>query len=291
MFELNDGAHPRAQRSSDAFDPECLTRQPYLWMHPRFRSRVQQLSGWPAPEQYDELAAQVPHGPHTTLPCFVRQSRAAVVGAGGYECHVAQRRAVPTRPGSWHDFFNMAVWAHFPELRWALNSLHVEADVEERDPRNGRSPAQNLAASFDETGMIVVSRSRPLLEGLRALQFKRVFWEQRRELSESTRFWIVGHGLLESLLKPHPRLVARSLLLHVPDEVRSMDHELMLRCDGRVAARVRDWRRARNVLDPIPVCAIPDFADNASADFYADPQRLPFEPISRRPASSEFLAS
>jgi hypothetical protein len=208
---------------------------------------------------------------------------------GGYEQHVAQRRAVPTRPGSWHDFFNMAVWAHFPELRWALNSLHVNPDAGERDPRNGRSPAQNLAASFDETGMIVASRSRALLEGLRALKFERVFWEQRRELSETTRFWIVGHGLLESLLQPHPRLVARSLLLYVPDHVRSMDHELMLRCDARVAVRVRDWRTARSVLDPIPVCAIPDFADNGSAAFYADPRRLPFDPISRRPPSSDFL--
>lgn len=51
------------------------------------------------------------------------------------------------------------------------------------------------------------------------------------------------------------------------------------------------WRSAPNVLDPIPVCAIPDFADNRSAAFYDDRQRLPFDTISRRPASSEFLVS
>lgn len=272
------------------FEGKRLEHAPFSWMHPAFRRRVAGLAVWPAPEEYDALAAEVPHAAGVELPRFVSQRHEALREAGGYEQHVALRRAVPTRPESWHDFFNMSVWAHFPELRWALNALHVDPGPAPRDPRNGRTPAQNLATSFDETGMLVVSRSRTLLEELRALQFKRVFWERRAELTETTRFWIVGHGLLESLLEPHPRLVARCLLLHSTQLGALSDDELRFRSDALVATRIATFRTERALFDPLPVCAIPGFADNNSADFYDDRQRLPFDPVSRRPASpSEFL--
>jgi hypothetical protein len=273
------------------FDATCLKRPPYLWLHPSFVNGVEQLSDWPAPEHYDELAARVPREAQVELPRFVSQQHAALREAGGYEQHVAQRRAVPTRPRHWHDFFNMAVWAHFPALRWALNGLHVAPGAAPRDPGNGRTKAQNLATSFDEAGMLVVSESRAVLEGLRAVRFKHVFWEQRAELEHSTRFWIVGHGLLESLLTPHPHLVARSLLLHLPEHQRKTNDELRFQVDQLVAAHIDGWRQARTLFDPIPVCAIPGYADNDSADFYDDRSRLPFDPISRRPdAPSDFLS-
>jgi len=224
------------------------------------------------------------------VPRFVSQSREAMSRVGGYEHHVERLCAVPTRAGSWHDFFNMAVWAHFPRLRWALNALHVDPGPEPRDPRNGRAPSQNLATSFDETGMIVVSESRSVLEGLRALQLKRIFWEQRAELAQTTRFFIVGHGLLESLLAPHPRLIARCLLLLRPS-VAELDEALLREhCDVKVATCIAGWRGQRAVFDPLPVCALPGFADNDSADFYDDRRRLPFDPVSRRPdPSARFL--
>src|SRR6187402_1236083 len=134
------------------FALDWLDRRPYRDFHPRWLGALAGREGWPAPEEYDELAGQVPRAPDVQLPRFVSQSREALQRVGGYEQHVAQLQAVPTRPGHWHDFFNMAVWAHFPKLRWALNSLHVDADLGPKDPRNGRAPEQNLAATFDEAG-------------------------------------------------------------------------------------------------------------------------------------------
>ena len=275
---------------SATFAPDCFSRLPYRDFHPRFLSTVARWSSWPSPEQYDELAAQVPRAADVQLPRFVSESREALRQVGGYEQHVARRCAVPTRPAHFHDFFNMAVWAHFPQLRWALNSLHVDPTLGPKDPRNGRAPAQNLAATFDEAGMLVLSTSRGVLEELRALQFKRAFWERRTELLCTTRFWIVGHGLLESLLVPHPALAARSLLLHVPTlpspaaGQRACD-EFRFEIDGIVAARIGAWRNGRSVLDPVPVLAIPGFSDNDSREFYEDMRNIRFDPISRRPCT------
>ena len=284
LFRARTGSStPRDMNATFALD--CFRRQPYRDFHPRFLSALEDFTVWPTPEQYDELALQVPRAADVQLPRFVRESREAVRQVGGYEQHVAQRRDVPTRPNHWHDFFNMAVWAHYPKLRWALNSLHVDPDVGPKDPRNGRAPAQNLAATFDEAGMLVVSTSRSVLEELRALRFKRAFWELREELLATTRFWVVGHGLLESLLVPHPGLSARSMLLHVPSlpSEQCPSDEPRFQIDRLAAARIRGFREGRTVLDPVPVLAIPGYSDNDCRAFYEDMQNVRFEPVSRRP--------
>jgi len=270
------------------FAQECFARPPYRDFHPGFLRALACLTHLPAPEEYDALALQVPRAAHVELPRFVSERRELLRQLGGYEQHVARLGAVPTRPGHWHDFFNMAVWAHFPKLRWALNSLHVDPAVGPKDPRNGRAPAQNLAATFDEAGMLVLSTSQRVLDELRALRFKRAFWERRAELVSTTRFWIVGHGLLESLLVPHRGLAARSLLLHVPSLPahaggQGERDEFRFEIDALAAARINAWRGARTVLDPVPVLAIPDYSDNDTQAFYEDMRNVRFEPISRRP--------
>lgn len=252
---------------------------------------LERSTAWPAPEQYDELARQVPQAADVELPRFVTQSREALKQVGGYEQHVARLGSVPTRPQAWHDFFNMVVWAHFPKLRWALNALHVDPKACPKDPRNARAPAQNLAASFDESGLLVLSSSRGVLEELRALRFKHVFWQRRAEVLETTRFWLVGHGALESLLAQPPGLIGRALLLHVP-ALPAVDGADALRfeIDARVAASIHAWRTTRTVLDPIPLLGIPGYTDNDCAEFYDDLRNIRFEPVSRRPSmSSEWL--
>jgi hypothetical protein len=263
-------------------------RAPFDSLHPGFLSAVECLSAWPAPEDYDRLAANVPvpdagadGSAAAALPRFVTQDRAAVDALGGYEPYVARARAVPTRPRSWHDFFNMAIWAHFPRVRWALNALHVDRGLGPIDPRNGRAPAQNVAAQFDESGLIVVSGSAELLAELRALRFKRVFWERRDELLATTRVWVVGHGMLESLLAPHPALAGKGLLLDLPRPPAAYDpDELRREVDARVARQIAGWRAAVPYLDPLPLLGIPGYADNQSAELYDDERYFRFQ---RRP--------
>jgi len=270
--------------ASAPFAREFLRNKPYCDFHERFIESLAPFTTWPLPEQYDALARHVPQAPGAHLPRFITEKRELVRRFGGYEQHVAGQSAVPTRPGNWHDFFNMAVWAHFPKLRWALNALHVDPEVGPKDPRNARAPAQNLAASFDEAGMLVLGTSRDILDDLRALRFKRAFWERREELLATTHFWLVGHGMLESLLSPHPGLAARSLLLCVPSlPAPAGSDELRFHVDHIAAARIHSWRTDREVLDPIPVRAIPGYSDNDSVHFYEDFRNIRFEPISRRP--------
>lgn len=248
---------------------------------------MRELTAWPAPEDYDRLARLVPRS-HVERPRFVPQKREALRELGGYEQHVTRLRAVPTRPANWHDFFNMSVWAHFPAVRWALNELHVDATLGPKDPRNGRAPAQNMAAQFDESGMIVSSTSPSLLDDLRALRFKRVFWERRGELHETTRFWVVGHGTLESLLSPHLGLAVKAILLDVPGHpAERHDAGWGEALDARAAAIVRSWREVTTVLHPIPVLGIPGYCDRQSSEFYDDARYFRFQRRDARTAPDE----
>jgi len=270
--------HRLVQQAQNArFSNDWLARRPYCDFHPAFRAAVASLTRWPEPAEYDDLAARVPNN-QTILPRFIEQDRAALETAGGYEQHVARLRAVPTRPHHWHDFFNMAVWAHFPAVRWALNELHTAEGPQQPDPRNGRTPAQNLAAQLDESGMLVTSSSPSLLDDLRRLSFKRVFWERRDELAETTRFWLIGHGTLESLLSPHLGLATKALLLDIDAVPKPADDDAFrAELDQRAATIIRSIRSEQRRFDPVPVMGIPGYCDNDFAEFYDNARYFRFQ--------------
>jgi hypothetical protein len=282
--------HRAARQALGAgFVSDCWARPPFSAFHPQFLRAVQAHSDWPAPADYDALTRLVPQpaeleaggrGAASALPRFVAQDRAELERFGGYERQVAEARAVPTRARSWHDFFNMAVWAHFPRVRWALNALHVDDSLGPVDPRNGRAPQQNVASQLDESGIVVASSDPSVLAELRALRFKRVFWERRDELLQSTRFWVIGHGTLESLLTPHLGLATKGVLLELEQAPsRYEGDELRHRVDARVATIIDGWRSGAPALDPVPLLGIPGYAVNDFADFYEDARYFRFERV------------
>lgn len=268
---------------AERFVTDWCRRAPYAALHENFTAAVERLEAWPDPDVYDALAALVPRGDAALLPRFATQDRAALERLGGYEPHVARTRVVPTRPRSWHDFFNMAVWAHFPRSRWALNALHVDTTLGPIDPRNARAPQHNVAAQLDESGIVVVSSSAELLRELEALRFKHVFWERRAELLATTRFFVIGHGMLESMLSPHPALSGKAVLLELSGAPATFDAEQLREAvDARVAAVIGSWRSGAPVLAPLPLLGIPGFAENDRSEFYDDERYFRFQRRARR---------
>lgn len=260
---VTSSAHP------PAFELGWLEREPYRAWLPGFRDSVAELAGWPAPGEYDRLVepARVRSSP-VNLPCFVDFDARRVRAAGGYEAWVAATRSVPSRARDWHDFFSMSVWAHLPRVRWALNRLHVNADPRVADPRNGRTAVQNVAAQFDESGLIVASSDPEVLADLSALAFKRVFWERRASLPVTTRFIAVGHGSLESLLHPHFALVGKALLLPLSSPPPEDPAALFDVVDELAAGAVASWDRTLPALAPVPLLGIPGWSPQQTSEFY-----------------------
>ena len=102
-------------------------------------------------------------------------------------------------------------------------------------------------------------------------------WERRDELLATTRFWVVGHGTLESLLTPHLALASKAVLRDLPSPPASYDSDaLRVATDERVAAIIHSWRGRAPVLDPVPLLGIPGYADNARPEFYDDARYFRF---------------
>lgn len=269
----------KRQQRDARFEAKWLDAEPFADFASEFKALVRRFSEWPAVESYDEFVSAV--AGRTSRPSELRPpprfrpfDRDSVREAGGYESHVARFRVVPTRSNNWHDFFNMATWAHFPRLRWALNALHVGAVRAEADPRNGRTPAQNRAAHFDESGMVVLSSDAGVLMDLKQLRFKRVFWERRGALAQTTRFVLVGHGSMESLLTPHLGLAAKALLVHDPDVAERKEKTCEF-VDQLASARVARWSQRLEPLYPIPMLGIPGWSTNDCQELYDDARYFP----------------
>ena len=268
----------RQQRDA-RFDVAWLDTRPYLHFLPEFKALVRRFGDWPPVEGYDQFVSAVlgrpfGSGEQRQYPRFGAFDRRRVREAGGYEAYVARYRVVPTRPKNWHDFFNMATWAHFPRLRWALNAVHVAAVQAEADPRNGRTPAQNRAAHFDESGMVVLSSDTGVLGDLKEMKFKRVFWERRATLAQTTRFVLVGHGSMESLLTPHLGLAAKALLVH-DAHIAERNESLCEFVDQLASARVAKWPQRLEPLYPIPMLGIPEWHSNDCEPLYDDSRYFP----------------
>ena len=188
----------------------------------------------------------------------------------GYEDFVHREGAVPTRD-HWHDFFNGLVWLQQPALKWHLNRLHVQALAAGEGGAGRRGPLRDALTLLDESGALLQA-PEALVRALAARDWAALFGPLR-PLWAQARLQIVGHALLEQLLRPRKPLCAH--VLRWPDTAwPSADPQAT---DLPGAERLR----AKPFL-PLPVLGVPGWwPANESADFYADAQvfRPPRGPV------------
>ncbi len=223
------------------------------------------LKQWPLVEGFDDLFAR------GGSPHFIVQDSALLRQGGGYDALIARDNLVPTRPYNWHDFFNALAWSCFPRTKSALHQIQWREHQKDssRDGRNGRTLLQNALTAFDESGLLVVSSSREVLEQIRELKWRQCFWDFRSHTEAHTRWISLGHSTLEGLLSPHRGLTAKALLLHVPAALLHGDC-LLEELDQFLSENILGLIENTASLTPVPVLGIPDWAQAQSREFYAD---------------------
>lgn len=190
-----------------------------------------------------------------------------------YEASIYLRGDLPVYDNSWHDFFQILVWATFPDAKRALNAVHyaaLRARMESQDPGR-RAPRENALTLFDENGAIVLASDPTLLDHIRRFEWKTLFWDRRRELSSKLRCIVFGHALYEKLLQPYVGLCAHATLMLCDESMLNQAAgQLIPQIDQRLAATVSDDQQitAPRDLAPFPVLGLPGWYDNDRADFY-----------------------
>ena len=249
-------------------------------LEPSVRERLLSLGHFPVPEEFLALAQGIPQAIPTWFG-FAARAQSELVAAGGFDCSLARTTNVPTRVGSFHDLLGGLIWLHFPALKTAIHRAQLAGIA------GARGPAQNAATHLDESGVLVVSTEPSLFESLAALEWRRVFWERRAELQQTTRFLVFGHGLLDALRDPHPHLMGKALFVRVAaDRFGLRRSEFRVFLDGALAGMVPEFLNEPSRLQPLPVLGVPEWAANQSRAYYEDVHYFRKARQRTRPASA-----
>jgi len=229
---------------------------------PRALERLARLDHFPTEREFGALTVGIP----TAGPLgfeFELEDAARVRSAGGFDRFIAQTSRIPTRPGSYHDLFGALIWLHFPLLKAAIHRAQLDVGSELR------SPSQNAATHFDESGVLVLSSEPAVFHELCSLNWPELFWRRRTTLHETTRFLCFGHGLLDALRVPHPKLMGMALFVRVsPARLRLESSELRVFLDQTLSERFAEFLTAPARLHPLPVLGIPGWSPAQCAAFY-----------------------
>jgi len=112
-----------------------------------------------------------------------------------YSSSIQLESVVPSRPASWHDFFNALVWGTFVEAKRALHARQHAAfsSWAALDPTrlpNRRTRELDALALLDEGGVIVLTDAHPTT-GMDAAEL---------ESTGHARVLVFGHAIYESLM-------------------------------------------------------------------------------------------
>ena len=277
------------------WDPCFIERSPMLAPLAPFAAALAKHCDWPTRAALQDLLAarRVQNRRGIPLRLVPPQS----IGSASYEQRIYRHGELEVREGNWHDFFNVLAWLAYPRTKALLNERHIVAlreecrtvqpDAATRDANRGR--LRDALTLFDESGAVVLSHDRQLLEDLRALHWKGLFCSRRDQVRCSMRFYIFGHAIFEKALSPYIGLTAHAVLESV--DAAFMDAPL----EGQVAyvdallakpASSVEQLIVPTVLSPLPVLGVPGWwRANEEEAFYDDTRY--FRETRRNPASAD----
>jgi len=196
---------------------------------------------------------------------FAKQGTSFVNFEDGYEQSIYLKGDVQTRHNNWHDFFNALIWMRFPEIKKLVNSLQYQDFFNQNKigKVKQRTVIQNQLAHFDECGVIVLSKSKELLNLLKNHQWHELFWTKREEVQSYMRFEIFGHALYEKALKPYIGFTGKALLIYC-DDFNNIDSKAVNHINQNLI-------NIKDLLSPLPILGVPGWwPENNCENFYAN---------------------
>jgi len=169
-----------------------------------------------------------------------------------YEQIIFEEHIIPTRKGSWHDFFNGIIWLQFPQTKTYLNRLHI-SEIKNHG-LNPRTKVRNHITHFDECGVVLFVKGTPLLAKLHLLfethEWTKIFCELKDEWHKTIFPVVFGHANLEMLLQPFIGLTGKVLLIQIDDTlpVNSTTQGMLQNSDKSI---LTEWNILSGLLDTL----------------------------------------
>ena len=256
------------------WQPDFYQQSPIFGPVTPLAGMLAKFQNWPGLMEFQGLLQRSPPvvtgGGH--LIHFVAPEKGAPADMHGrYEPRIYLKGEIQTRPENWHDFFNVLVWLTFPATKVAMNSRHF-AEIEQRGVDGPRGGVRDALTVFDESGVIVLSSNRELLELMRQFRWKELFWQRRSEVMQDMKFLVFGHALYEKSLSPYIGMTGMSLLFDVSPEFFEKSLSLQIKQADVLAASYvaqEGCMSSTRELWPLPLLGVPGWwPENEQEMFY-----------------------
>lgn len=269
------------------WNPNFADLSPVFEPFDPLRENIRKLARWPLIADFEFLKqtkgrSSISRSGKTI--CFVPQGASVQEFSQQYEPRIFLAGEIQTRSNNWHDFFNALVWMTFPQTKAVLNQIHFEELQRAlQNNQKQRSLLRDAATLFDESGVVVVSSHRDLFALLKNHEWKQLFWEQRKAVLSSMRFFVFGHGLYEKALNPYIGMTGKGVMIHVEQGfLKQAVTDQIVAVDGMLE---KIWLREKFVssdLTPIPILGYPAWSsDNCNSAFYDNKQYFRPHPSKR----------
>lgn len=260
-------------RNIQNWNPNFIDLSPMFESFGYLKKYIENMQFWPEHIDFNHLNAEqnrqiVTHSGKQI--CFVPPMVGKQCFEQKYESRVYLTGQVQTRTKNWHDFFNALVWHIFPLAKSALNQLHYQAQLSES--MNGirhRSALRDAATLFDESGVIVVSSRKTLIQLLKDFEWKQLFWQQRKMVLSSMRFFVFGHGLYEKALNPYAGMTGKGVIFNVKEAFFTQDLSNQLHViDLMLKPFLLKALSSSSDLTPIPLLGYPGWVEDNNIETY-----------------------
>jgi Protein of unknown function (DUF3025) len=191
-----------------------------------------------------------------------------------YEPRIYEHGEVQTRENSWHDLFNAVVWIRFPKAKAAINGRHIEQQ-NLHGLQSTRSAVQDAMTLFDESGVIVACSDPALSQLLIQHEWKKLFWQRRKDVLKHMRFYIFGHALYEKALQPYAAMTGKVSVFLVGENFHLNQLDMQLSAlDDLLAARLMHEIKTAKDFSPLPIMGVPGWCDANEVESFYDNKEI-----------------
>lgn len=230
-------------KSGQAWNVEFLTTSPILAPFAPLLAHWTARDAWPTLDEYTEFAdaerrSRAPEASEIRFaraePKRTRARRDTALDPGRlYDGRIALHGEVPCLDHSYHDLFNVLVWAAFPRAKRALHARQFRAlqgwipESASRLP-NRRTREQDALTVFDEGGSVLVTT-----EGALAID------SEPKRLEAAAQCILFGHALMEHVAYGRSAVRSAAVVISLEGELPS-GSALFDQVDERVTERLLD---------------------------------------------------
>ena len=202
---------------SDLWDPGVGGRHPLAWPVRPLAERFAGLGEWPTIADLNARLGDAVGEGIAFVPAAPRGRRRAPIASADdlYDGRIVRDGCVPSRTGSWHDFFNALVWAAWPSSKRALHARqHAAIARRFGGPTRPLPPARTLEldrlAMLDEGGVVVLAG--PDVAGAieRAIRRGEAAALDQAIAAGAAELLLFGHALYDRLRGDDGRMLAHA---------------------------------------------------------------------------------